>query len=119
MPCVHSWTIGTLAHSRGTRVSFRILPACQPILALGRAGTKRSGDAIPGGHCLSTATRAARSHMADEHLPRTGAPGASLSLTPSEPTAFPHRYPCVAGRRRPAGRGGTPCPVTEGGRFPG
>src|SRR5487761_258262 len=85
-----------LTHA-ATRISFRILPACQAVLALGRAGTKRSGDAIPGGHCLTTATRATRSHMADEHPPRTGAPGATPTLTPREPTAFPHRYPCVAG----------------------
>ena len=30
--------------------------------------------------------------MADEHLPRIGAPGATPSLTPREPTAFPHWF---------------------------
>jgi hypothetical protein len=93
------------------RTSIRILPACQPVLALGRAGTKRSGDAIPGGHCLTSATQAAGSHMASEHLPRTGAPGATPSLTPREPTAFPHRYPCVAGEGAQPGAGGRSRPA--------
>src|SRR6201995_5540244 len=64
-----------------------------PVIGLERT---QSADAKPGGHCLTLATVPAGSQMADEHPSHNGAPGATPSLTPREPTAFPHCYPWVA-----------------------
>src|SRR6201992_1239469 len=73
----------------------------------------QSADAKPGGHCLTTATAVAWSQMADEHLPHNGVPGTSPSLTPREPTAFPHWYPCVAESENQYARNWTASPAPE------
>ena len=108
------------ANSRGHPREFPD-PARLPTRPPPETGRERKdlSDALPGGHCLTTAAEAARSHVADEHPPRIGAPGATPSLTPREPTAFPHRYPCVAKRGRPACTGWISCPAADGARSRG